>query len=315
MNRYKEALFRMGSILEPISKNYCKSKFYFWLNALWCNIRYGVTPNEYIGFEFYRLSGLERSRFYTARMEKKYETKLNDTAFFLTFWDKGKFNAEFCGWVKRDWIFTGDADSQKISDFLKRHPKVIIKPTSLSSGRGIYIYTDESIEDLKKDKCLLEEYIVQHNQMAKLNVSSVNSVRIYTILDEQSIPHILSSSIRVGAAGRPVDNFHSGGVGYPVDCDTGIVFAAGTNLLGKKYLYNPCGTVKVIGFQVPNWAALKAFVFSACLHIPTARFIAWDVAVLQNGFEMIEANYNGDPGFMQAPSKQGKLNNIRNWSR
>lgn len=34
--------------------------------------------------------------------------------------------------------------------------------------------------------------------------------------------------------------------------------------------------------------------------------IEWDVDVLEDGSEMIEGNYNGDPVFLQAPSNTGK---------
>lgn len=61
----------------------------------------------------------------------------------------------------------------------------------------------------------------------------------------------------------------------------------------------------MIGFQIPQWADLKKFVYDAMEVIPQARLLAWDVAILSDGFEMIEGNYNGDPGFMQAPSKIG----------
>lgn len=66
----------------------------------------------------------------------------------------------------------------------------------------------------------------------------------------------------------------------------------------------------MIGFEVPNWQDLIDFIFRATQVFPTSRMIAWDVAVLENGFEMIEGNYNGDPGFMQTPSNTGKKRKI-----
>ncbi len=66
----------------------------------------------------------------------------------------------------------------------------------------------------------------------------------------------------------------------------------------------------MIGFEVPNWQDLIDFILRATQVFPTSRMIAWDVAVLENGFEMIEGNYNGDPGFMQTPSNSGKKREI-----
>ena len=66
----------------------------------------------------------------------------------------------------------------------------------------------------------------------------------------------------------------------------------------------------MIGFEVPNWSGLVDFVTKATQVFPTARMIAWDVAILEDGFELIEGNYNGDPGFMQTPSNTGKKREI-----
>ena len=107
-----------------------------------------------------------------------------------------------------------------------------------------------------------------------------------------------------------MDNFHSGGVGYPLDAEHGVVMAAGRAMTGERYLYHPGTGAKMIGFEVPEWDKLVAFVFKATQVIPSARMIAWDVAVLEDGFEMLEGNYNGDPGFMQTPSDTGKKREI-----
>jgi hypothetical protein len=154
---------------------------------------------------------------------------------------------------------------------------------------------------------LLEEFIEQHEDMSSLNASSVNTVRVYTVLDREHVPHILSCSIRVGGAGSCVDNYHSGGVVYPVDIETGVVYMPGKDIMGKELIYHPGTNKKVVGFEIPNYDGLKQFVARAALELPESRLIAWDVAVLKKGFEFVEGNYAGDPGVMQVPSGVGKL--------
>ena len=152
---------------------------------------------------------------------------------------------------------------------------------------------------------------MQHPKISELNPSSVNSIRVYTLQKKDKTPLILSASIRVGGRGADVDNYHAGGVGYPIDIESGIVYKPGTGIDGTEYIYHPSTGVKMVGFEIPNWQRLKQFVYDAIMVIPQARLLAWDVAVLENGFEMIEGNYNGDPGFMQAPSKVGKKRIIK----
>ena len=306
-SRYKVAINRLKNSINYISSEYHCRKTRIWIDALWSYIRYGVTPAEYIGFGFYKWGGLTKKQFYTARHSYKFEKLFNDPAYKNIFWDKEKFNEEFREWVNRDWIFCGNSSKENVEKFLNNHPSVIVKPTSLSSGHGIHKFNEEkdSVVILIKEKCLLEEFVTQHHEMAKLNPTSVNTIRVYTVMDKKGQVHILTASIRVGGSGAVVDNYHSGGVGYPLDVKSGVVCGAGVDINGTEHLFHPGNDEKVIGFQVPNWDGLCEFIFSACKHLKGARLIAWDVAVLEDGFEMIEGNYEGDPGFMQSPSKKG----------
>lgn len=158
----------------------------------------------------------------------------------------------------------------------------------------------------QNDPCLIECFIQQHPEIMRLNPSSVNTIRVYTLTKKDDTPHILSASIRVGGKNADADNYHAGGCGDPIDIETGIVYMPGTDIKGNHHIFHPSTGVKMIGFEVLNWDALKQFVYKAMEVIPEARLLAWDVAVLEDGFEMVEGNCNGDPGFMQAPSKQGK---------
>lgn len=181
-NRYTQAFKRLDIALTPVSDKYGVRKLYFFIDAFWSLIRYGITPNEYIGFGFYKLSRLERKQYYTARHSAKYEKLFNDRKFYETFWHKEKTNTKFKNFLKRDWLYAPDATDEEINTFLQTHDKVIVKPTNQSSGHGIYVYNDEPINTLKENSCLIEEFVCQHHKMAAINSTSVNTVRVYTLL-------------------------------------------------------------------------------------------------------------------------------------
>lgn len=279
-------------------------------DAFWCFLWYGMTPNEYLGWNVWRLSARERRKFYTARLQRHYEKRYNPREYSHFFDNKYDFNVKFKAFVNRDWVLTSQQSPDNISDFILRHKTVIVKPINLSSGRGVFLVNyddcDRLFQELLNGEFLIEEFIKQHPKMSELNPSSVNSIRVYTLLKKDGIPVILSASIRVGGKDAIVDNYHAGGVGYPIDIETGIVYRPGTGIDGTEYIFHPSSNVKMVGFEIPMWKQLKQFVFDAMKVLPQARLLAWDVAILPNGFEMIEGNYNGDPGFMQAPSKEGK---------
>lgn len=317
-NRYTLAFNKLLNKLDSICIQYNKSKGYFLWDAAWAYICYGVTPNQYIGFAFYRLSALERKQFYTARFQNKYDKRFNPPSITPIFNDKEKTLKTFARYVQRDWLYTPNATVEEVSRFLDRHPKVIVKPSNLSSGRGIYVRKNETAEEIKGSGCLLEEFVCQHHDMSKLNSSSVNTIRIYTLIKKQlSSPSLpppiwITAMVRVGGAGAEVDNYHQGGVGYPIDIETGIISACGYDINGKSYLFHPGTDTQAIGFQIPNWNKLKEYVNNLCSVVPEARLIAWDIVVLEDGFDLIEANVNGDSGLMQSVSKEGKRRMIMN---
>ena len=311
LENYKNAFNRLTKIVPSIAKQYRTSTLHIYFDAFCAWIVYGVTPNEYVGWRFYSKSRMERKTFYTARHTRKYEKAFNDSAYYDTFWRKELFNAAFTDFIERDWLYTPDANESDIECFLKTHDKVIVKPTNLSAGRGIHIYSGESVKELKLGGVLLEDCIKQCRELSSLNDSSVNTIRVYTVVDKGQKPQILSASIRVGGVGSTTDNFHAGGVGYPIDIEHGCVCAAGADMMGSRYLYHPKSNVKVIGFDIPRWRELKEYVYRACLKYPTARLIAWDVAITETGFDMVEGNYDGDPGFMQTPLDKGMFLRIK----
>ncbi len=321
-NKYINAFSRFRKHIVPITKEYGTSKLFFYIDALLSFIRYGITPNEYLGWSFWELSSLKRKQFYTARHSNKWEKRFNDPKYADYFNLKYQTNQIFSKFINRAWLYTGNSSEKQIESFIKSHPRIIIKPTSLSSGKGIKLYTNESINELKAANVLLEEYIIQHPKMASLNSSSVNSIRVYTLTtpsnfypqDTEKINNtiFISASIRVGGIGSTVDNYHAGGVGYPLDIKHGVVCGAGKGINGQKFLYHPGNNVKIIGFEIPNWGALKNYIVSLNSVIPQARLIAWDIAITPTDFELIEANYQGDPGFMQAPTQCGKKRLILN---
>ncbi|MDE7347606.1 MAG: hypothetical protein K2N48_12820, partial [Muribaculaceae bacterium] len=116
---------------------------------------------------------------------------------------------------------------------------------------------------------------------------------------------IYSASIRVGGKGAEVDNYHAGGVGYPIDIRYGNIKGEGRNITGEEFAYHPSSGFKMIGFEIPNWNELREYIYQLNQIIGELRLVAWDIAITPDGFDLIEANCCGDPGFMQTPSQTG----------
>ncbi len=313
LSKYRTALERLSSQIDELTLKYHRPRHRFWLDALYCFLVHGSSPRDYINFGFYKLNNLERKQFVTMRRSFKIERLLNPPHNAEVFNNKRLFNEVFSDFVNRKWIYGPEVKESEIIAFIRQMGKVVVKPTGLSSGEGIHILDSAQVDE-SHDCCteavergyLIEEYITQHPEIARLNASTVNTVRVYTLIDKTGVCEIIFAMLRVGTADACVDNFHSGGVGYVIDIDLGVVKQPGLDIMGNEYLCHPGTNVLMPGFKVPRWNELKSFVFEAANVIPESRYIGWDVALTEEGFEMVEGNYMADPGLLQSVDKIGK---------
>ena len=63
----------------------------------------------------------------------------------------------------------------------------------------------------------------------------------------------------------------------------------------------------LLGFQYPNWNAVKEAVCKAALKVPNLRQIGWDVAVTETGeIEFVEGNSRPNFDALQSPDQCGR---------
>lgn len=188
-----------------------------------------------------------------------------------------------------------DEDYNKILDFknviekCKKYSKLIIKP-SIESGGGKNIivfnikgsktdYKDKSIEEilsLYDENFIIQNYIEQHDQMNKLNLSSVNTLRIQTLLIHNKV-ELVVSFVRIGGKDSKVDNITDGGVLSTIN-PKGILNKIGYNSLGESFLETD-GNVALDGFIIPNYIEIIKKVKSLHLKTPYFKLISWDIAI------------------------------------
>ena len=290
-----------------VSQKYGGFWLYYYLDMIWCNIRYGAMDSrDYLLFEFYKKSAKERNSYLTKRRYFRLIRTFNNEVFSRML-DKDYVNKEYADFVHRHWVKVSEQTTdEEICDFISKHERVIVKPLSSEQGHGIFkvSYSDTSkVSDFLKSRkgdYLLEEVLENHPLLEKINSSSLNTVRVYTLIDRWGKVHVLSSFLRVGCGGVDVDNWGSGGVGYHIDNHFGIIDDYGRDKKGNLYLSHPSSGVLMVGFQIPNYPDLLDFAKSVALKQPLARFCGLDIAVLPKGFALVEINFPGGHDFLQA---------------
>lgn len=150
----------------------------------------------------------------------------------------------------------------------------------------------EYLEERFKNNFVVQEYIVQHPSLAKLNPSSVNSVRINTyrsVVDNQV--YVVSAELKVGAVGSVVDNIKQGGSYFAIAKD-GQILDIGIDSRGRivHEVGVPPVKTKELGEMIKFDEICKASIEIASAHL-YSRVLGLDITVDdQERVRLIEVN-------------------------
>src|SRR5699024_2002682 len=253
-------------------------------------------------------------KFIVHRKRMRIVNTCNDLQDREIFNHKSQFNEIFTDYIGRDWRDLNQCTYEEFYEFTEKHNKFIVKPTEGSHGKNIYFQTIDKETDIEKlyskvksEKALVEEIVVQNDIIGEFNPSSVNTLRVVTLLDKNNDPKIMIANLRMGRGYRVADNFHHHGIATLLDVETGIIKTSGIDGEGKRYLYHPITGKQIVGFKVPYWKDVCTTVKEAAKLIPTVRYVGWDVAVGKDGrIYIIEGNSAADPDVSQLPDQIGK---------
>lgn len=194
-----------------------------------------------------------------------------------------------------------DSDYQIISrekclERILENDEVICKPTQESgSGRGILFWNNsqiKEIEDFLNDSSnkdfIVQQLICQHDALSKINPTSVNTIRICSLLRPDKVV-VLSSCLRMGVGASRVDNHHAGGMSCGIN-DDGTLEKYAYYMDGTKVAKHPNGVV-FEGYNVPSYNKIVELVREAHQIIGNFKLVGWDIAVDKNGDPvLIECN-------------------------
>ena len=276
------------------------------ISEIWCLLRYGARPIDYVRFEFYKKNHHERNRYLTIY---RYLHLLKKFGYYseATHGKIAEYKT-FSGFIHRPWVVADkDTDPQSIKDFIKAQGVVFAKPNMGDQGHGVQrirASDNKDIEQLlfecKKNPFVVEGAIKQIDEIAKINPSSVNTVRVYSLLKRNGETEILGVMLRVGRKDSHVDNWGSGGVGYSFDIESGVCVGYGRDKKNNPYIFHPDTNIKMVGYQLPDFDQLKRRVIEMSKIVPEARFVGWDIAITPDGYELVEMNCPGGHDFLQA---------------
>ena len=246
--------------------------------------------------QMYRLNAAQRATQITRGVSNAIVRRMNDRAYWHFFDDKSQFNTLFADQVRRAWLNLKDADAASFRAFLVGKGPLICKPLDGSSGQGIlkitpdqYAKPDALYASLRSAGIgIVEECVVQHEALAALCPTSVNTLRIATLLGDKK-QGVVYAYLRIGN-GKVMDNVDCGGMAAPVDLKTGVLCGVGANKAGDAFERHPMTGARIPGTAIPYWQEAVAMCLEASRVVPQVRFVAWDVAITPDGPVFIEGN-------------------------
>ena len=187
--------------------------------------------------------------------------------------------------------------------------RAVIKPTqegmwgegvrvfSTSQGRVEEDLTVEQLIDQYGKNFIIQQAVVQHPEMARLNPTSLNTLRVLSYRQDDEV-FILYVVVRIGRAGKSVDNETAGGINADVDLGTGTIrdCAYGTPS-EKRILATDVGT-QLKGFAIPAFAQVLDTVRDLHLRLPYFNLIGWDFGIDDKGLPVL-IEWNRAPDLSQ----------------
>lgn len=268
-----------------------------------CSVLFhGCLIRQYTIGQFYNKKYFERKNILTYFRILKIYKKFNSPDSIHILENKASFNKYFASFVKRQWLYVREASFEQFEYFINNINSIIIKPISAEEGIGIRKLECSSISNddlhvlyqkLFEEDVIIEECIKQHSEMC-FNNTSVNTIRVMTILDKNGKGHVLKTILRAGIGDTVVDNYCAGGVIYNVNVKTGFVDSKGISRAGSDHIIHPNSNIVMLGYKIPNWRSVIDSCIRAAEQIPSCRFIGWDVAITDDAIELIEGNHNPD---------------------
>jgi hypothetical protein len=279
------------------------------------SLKYNVSILDYFYFRFYDKDPLERHKWAGTGYMYEFQLKMNPRGVREVLENKILFLDKYREFVLRRYVASDNlANDQNILLEMLANPsgRLVLKYSRGQIGKEVEVvncmdFTPERLVKLLKDRGydLIEEYVIQHHSLMQLSPSGLNTVRIFTQVTSEGV-EIIGARLRV-SVNSPVDNMAAGNIAIPVDILTGITNGPGVySDISKTDCYiHPVTKQPVVNFQIPFWSEAIEFVKRAAMSHPDNRSVGWDIAITEDGPELIEGNHNWCKLLLQLPVKRG----------
>lgn len=305
----------LGRFLGYASISSGKSKLSIILDSVLSVLRYNISFKDYYCFRFYERSHSERKEWAGTGFMYEYQLRMNPKGSRELLENKVQFLKHYRALIKRVFLHISDSASDRMFlDTMLLNPsgRLVLKGSKGQVGAEVEVITSDGFTPQKliaymkqHHYDLVEEFVIQHPTLNDLSPSGLNTLRIITQMDNDEIV-FLAARLRI-SVNSPVDNMAAGNIAAPVDLKTGVVTGPGvfSDITRDSVRVHPVTGKEIEGFRIPHWEKVLELAGTAARNASGNKSVGWDIAVTEDGAELIEGNHNWCKLLWQLPVNRG----------
>lgn len=277
--------------IDDVHQKNGKNKISIFFDVVNCGLKYQAGYIDYYQFEMFKMNKEERKTVVTRGINNRITKEYNDMSYAYKFEDKALFNKIFDEYLNREWIYLDD-NYDEFEKYLKGKEYVIVKPLSLSCGKGVEKikvsdWNPKELYDhlISNKQLLVEDVAIQNKVLNKIYPYSVNTLRIVTLNKK-----VVAAFLRIGNHHNVVDNFNHGGMVTTIDIETGEIKFPAIDKAGNVYRVHPETNAPIVGLKIPMWEEVIKLCQKACDVVPELGYVGWDVCLGEEKPFLIEGN-------------------------
>ena len=178
------------------------------------------------------------------------------------------------------WLSDGPGRFANVENGSLSGAELLTRASSLASARGCAM--------------LLQERSENHPDIQQIAGSALSTMRIGTMFNEHGEPEVVDAAYRTSTAPHAaVNNFHAGGMGFPIEVATGVLCPGvwnGPYDPSSPITHHPQTGARVAGLTHPAWHASAELALRLHRMFPDLVMPGWDIAFDKNGPIIIEGN-------------------------
>lgn len=305
MSNIFKACIQIHRFAEELSERCNKSTSFLERDIIRAKKLNHISLEEYEWVHYYDMSDEQQCSISTLWTRAEFRKRFTSRSYKAVLMDKYIFAKLFPEFFRRRFLLTEGMSRERFDSLAFASKRLVYKPLTKGQSRGVRVFDVSSAQErdaaykavLRLKPGILEEWINQHEDMARIYPGAVNIVRFYSVCSPAGT-YIFAPVFTVSKR-KNVSNGSNDALTAMVDIRTGLVATDAVDQLEKlTYKSHPITGVEFKGLKIPFWQETLGMLSELVQQTSYISNAGWDVAMTPDGPLVIEGNTV--PGFNTA---------------